>query len=296
MNTPHSTTLLRVLAFGALTACSAASLEASTVLINENFDSIADNAGLNAAGWYYRHGSASTSYWPGPIAYENGTLSGNVLRGGSGSSGNNWVLKQWGGTTLTNVGDSLSLSFDTSFNLPARFNVSFFDAGGTEITANSHSVGIPTGTNSVIAGATGYGFEQIYASGTATSGGIGTTTAALNGFDTVALQTSLETLPTLSGDVFTFTFSVTMVETGAQISFLKDGALVDSWTDTSVSGSVSFDTLKLWISASNSATANRALDNVVLTHTSNIPEPSTAAALVGLATLGLAITRRQRRR
>lgn len=270
---------------------------ATTEIFSENFNNIADNTALNTAGWYYRHGSASTSYWPGPIAYENGTMSGNVLRGGSGSSGNNWVLKQWGGTTLTNVGDSLSLSFDMSFNLPGRFNVSFFDTGGTEITANSHSIGIPTGTNSVIAGSTGYAFEQIYASGEPTSGGIGTTTAALNGFDTVNLQTSLETLPSLTGNVSTFTFTVTMVETGAAISFLRDGAVLDSWTDTSVTGSASFDTLKLWVSATNSSTVNRALDNVVLTHStgSTIPEPSAAGVLAGIATLGFVAGRRRRR-
>jgi|GEM_PF-2406324 len=298
MATPSLLTpIARLFVIGAAAAVTAASLPAATTVhINQNFDTIADNTALNNAGWYYRHGSNSTTYWPGPQAYAAGTMSGNVLRGGTGSSANSWALTQWAGTTLTNIGDAVSVSFDVSFNLPGRFNVSLFDTGGTAITANSYSTGgIAGGSASVIAGSTGYGYEQTYTSGEPTSAGIVTTTAASNGFDTTTIRSNLVTQPDILG-ASAFTFSVKLVETGAEISFSDGSSVIASWIDTSVTGPLSFDTLKLWVSATNSSTVNRAIDNVVLTEFSNIPEPSTFASLAGVAALGLAFGRRFRGR
>lgn len=288
-HTPHpvfSASAL-VLALSAIPASAA-----TTVLFSENFNSIANNTELNTAGWYYRHGSNSTTYWPGPVAYSNGAMTGNVLRGGTGSSANAWVLKQWAGTTLTSVGDALSVTFDLSMvSTASRFNVSFFEAGNTVITANSYSTGgIAGGSANAIAGSTGYGYHHDFGAGTA---GIVTTTVASTGFDTVAYKPS--DTATIVGEVMNLTFSVKLVETGAEISLFKGTQPLSQWVDTSVSGSISFDTLKFWISSTNSATANRALDNVVVSYTSAIPEPSSAAALAGLATLGLVATRRRRK-
>lgn len=283
-HTPHPALAVGALALGLFALPANA---ATSILINENFDSIANNTDLNSAGWYYRHASVSTAYWPGPAAYSNGTMSGNVLRGGTGSSENAWVLTQWDRTTLTNVGDSLSVTFDMRLTNAHRFNVSFFDAEGTSITANSNS-----GTTNVIAGSTGYGYEQLFTSQTLTTSGIITTTVANTGHDASVFKTSLT--PTLTGEVMTLTFSVTLVETGAQVSLLRGATVLDQWIDTSVVGSISFDTLKFGLSTKVSAIDTRALDNVVLSYTAAIPEPSSAAALAGLATLGLGATRRRR--
>lgn len=287
--TPHpvfSASVL-VLALSALPASAATS-----VLFSENFNAITNNTELNTAGWFYRHGSNTSTYYPGPIAHSSGTMSGNVLRGGTGSSANAWVLKQWGGTTLTSVGDALSVTFDLSMVASAsRFNVSFFEAGSTVITANSYSTGgVAGGSINPITGSTGYGYHHDFGAGTA---GIVTTTVANTGFDTVAYK--LSDTANIVGEVRNLTFSVKLVETGAQISLFQGAQQLSQWTDTSVSGSISFDTLKFWISSGNTTTANRALDNVVLSHTSAVPEPSSAAALAGLATLGLVATRRRRK-
>ena len=202
----------------ALTALTLPATAATTILINENFNSIADNAALNTAGWYYRHGSVSTAYWPGPAAYSSGTMTGNILRGGTGSSENAWVLKQWGGTNLTNIGDSLSVTFDMRLTNAHRFNVAFFDAKGTVITANSSSIST-TGTTNVIAGSTGYGYEQIFTSQALTTSGVITTTSANNGFDATTFRTSAT--PTLTGSIMTLTFSVELVGTGARVALLS---------------------------------------------------------------------------
>jgi len=293
INTPKSLPLrgLRLLLGSALVSASFASLEASTVLINENFSTLTTSTGLTQAGWYFRNGDSTGAAWPAPasLASPIGNLSGTVLRGGltSGTSANTWLLKQWGGTTLTDVGDSLTLSFDAVFSGSDEFNVSFFDAEQT-ITGNA------LGGASPIAGASGYGYMQTFGANPVAgviSSTVQTGTQTGANSDVNTLRDSLGSIPSITGSAYNFSLTATKVEDGAQISFYRDGTLLSSWVDTSIVGGMELNTFKIRLTGT---TTSRYIDNIVLTQGSAIPEPSTYAAFAGVAVLGLAAGRRRR--
>ena len=286
MNTP-SLTLAGIIA--ALGVASLGSVQAATtVLLNENFDTYSTVADVNAAGWYFRNTSSSGALWGDPQTLNEAPLSGMTLHHGGGSTGNTWVLKQWSGTTLTSLGDSLTLSFDAVLGSGNEFDVGLLDASQT-LSGNA------LGGASPIAGATGYGYVQtastagvvgiISGSGTTSS----STDPSTSSNDLNTFLDTLSTLPSITGTALSFSLVITKVATGAQVDFYQGSTLLSSSIDTSATDSLTFNTIKL------RAFNNSNLDNVVLTYaTAAVPEPSTAACFTGIVTLCLALVRRRR--
>lgn len=209
--------------------------------------------------------------------------------------------------SLTNVGDSLTVSFNIVFsqvgNASGGFRVGLFDSNGAvRPTAN--------GNNSAFTDYNGYAFSMALATpttssstnnnlslqerNTSVSGALisGLTGGAYTGIGSGGGPTG-QTLATAT--TYTINYSVSRT-TASSLTFafsLTGGTVTgfsNSFTDESPS-TYEFDAFAILSTSSNGSSFS--IDNVQVTA---IPEPSTYAALAGFAALGLCVWQRRRQR
>lgn len=287
----------------------ALSAQTTTTLFNENFAGGRTTLieGTSAA-WFSSAGSTT-------VAYENSTLTQNGnsrhLVGYFGSAGSPVTLA---------VGDTLSFTFTVSFNSPTAvangFRFMLLDStsvteinGGTglDIWHNNNRITADNGgAAGVHTGLTGYGAYLNLGVGAAGSSGARllerTTTAgspltATSG--TIAqLGTALATTAVTSNANYTGVLTLTRSSTtdlDLNFTFTGPGGINYSIAATDTSGATfSFDAVGF---LNNSGATAFTLSQAKLDYTAAaIPEPSTYAALVGLAALGLVGWRRHSRR
>ncbi|CAM3032086.1 PEP-CTERM sorting domain-containing protein [Rariglobus hedericola] len=185
------------------------------------------------------------------------------------------VKADTGATALTNGGanDSITLSLD----LRATSNPGAADAGfrfGFSTATKTYLFHIGTG------GTAPGGFKEFSSPDSISGGGATYTTSPTPGVAQSITNTAYHT------------FSMTITRSGASsLSFI---ATLDGTTYTSVtSNSISDFTFNRIILGEGGTAIPFAVDNVLVTQ-GTIPEPSTYAALVGLAALGLVAFKRSR--
>jgi hypothetical protein len=273
--------------------------------------------------------AANSNVWNGTkndwvVATNNGGMAGsaggptyfdaiNVATGINGASlrvinvGAFYDLKTYFTSTTLAPGDSISVSFNlrtTGANPTGgdAFRIGLFNSGGVKQTANLNAY------NSTSFDAyTGY-FAQYTpnATGSTTTANsirerVSSSNQGLFQGTTTALANS--STPVVGGTVsfdttyaVTFSISRSLDGTTNTITSSFGGASIIS-TDTTTPLS-SFDTLGIffgsnWGAASPNSRSNF-IDDVLVTHTAAVPEPSAFAALAGLGALGFASTRRRR--
>lgn len=214
---------------------------------------------------------------------------------------NSYLVGYFDAVTLGNVGDKLSLSFtytapvDAFATADQAFRVGLFDSKGTQITQNGGT------SNNAFNDERGAGVMLRARAGTLGSSnafyerkadGSGTTLWS------TALYTAIPGTPTL-GQVVTGGTTITY-----GIERLAEGALLYTVSYTGPSGSVSesiisaapatytFDTLSIFANPVSATTPTLSFSDITVT---SIPEPASAAALIGLGALGLVASRRRRR-
>lgn len=218
------------------------------------------------------------------------------------SSGNRQLVGYFtpqGSAVSVAVGDTLEFTFTVIFTAPADlangFRFGLLDSsGGSRFSADNH------GASATVTGYTGYGgFLNLGASATGArlydrSTGSFSLFAA-GGYAGLGTATSSQAL---SADV-AYTGVLTLTRSSAtqmDLSFNLSGGSVNYTVGaTDASGAFSFDTFGFY-TATGSAT-QFVISQAKLDYTAAaIPEPSTYAALVGLAALGLVGWRRHSRR
>lgn len=217
----------------------------------------------------------------------SGSLLVDLAASGSQNTG---IYKKFTDQTLTNVGDSITLSFNLSFTSTASTSGSAF-----RIMLGQSSI---AGTGAVDFNA--FPTDTLFTTmrlgnGTSTSASIrshvtvdGANISTLTGTNTnftQAVGTS-----SITSVAFSFTKTASGIDIGGSLNGNSIGTF--SRTDTSLPDVIT--TFNFFGIYQNSSTTNLdfTIDNVSLV--TAIPEPSSAAALAGLGVLGLVATRRRR--
>lgn len=268
----------------ALAVALAAPLSAATVVYDLGSAVLDGGAGANT----FARGATSLSLSDGNLNFQLGA--------------NSYLVGYFDAVTLGNVGDKLNLSF--TYTAPAdafatadqAFRVGLFDSKGTQITQNGgtsnnafndeRGAGVMLRARAGTLGSTNAFYER-------KSDGNGTTLWS------TALYTAVSGTPTL-GQVVTGGTTITY-----GIERLAEGALLYTVSYTGTSGSISesiistapatytFDTLSLFANPVSATTPTLSFSDLTVT-SSPIPEPASAAALLGLGALGMVAVRRRR--
>jgi hypothetical protein len=210
-----------------------------------------------------------------------------------------YFVGYYSAATLTNIGDSITLTYSltpssaTAFNnsfsgADRAFRVGFFNSNGTQMTANSATTGATALNNDT-------GYAATYRP---TAGTVATNNSLLQRTSTSDILWSSGTFVTVSGaptlvspgtgDI-TGTFTLKLVSTGVEITSVINGGTAQSVIDTS--GTItSFDSFSIFAVPGDT---NPTLTFDALT-VSTVPEPSAALLLLGgLAPLAFLRKRRQ---
>lgn len=285
MNTP----LRSILASTSLAlALLAPQLKAAALPININFNADDGTAHVNDFGVYqWNNGGGS---WSITTSTDAGMGSGNVARNSGGGVANTRLYIQWDPVTLTNVGDSLTvsllfrsvLSADTSNN----FQLALVDSNQTALAADP-TFNAPA-NNDPMNLATGFGYRltttgpavQVieYVGTSSTSGSTPVVNDTIAGSQALIFNTVAQTL----------NYTLTKTATGVSMSVTSSSGY--SFSNEQLSAdTLDFDTFMLRAGVASY------VDDISISHASNIPEPSTAALLVGAGMLTLAGAGRRRR-
>jgi len=237
---------------------------------------------------------------------------GNALKFSSGSGASDTARTAYAAiaaTTLEHAGDVLTLSFDFkglvyANNNGNRVSFGFSNSGGSgDINDHLAYVGLlrddlrtdrSPAYSQILALDEGLDFtKDNFAAKSLTTTVTKGTQFYLNGVDD-----GLSTTGNI-GDVFHFSFSIARLENGG---LLLNQTFTNTATHASFSSSATveaddvltytFDTLTI---GHYRVGADFAVDNVVVSLTSAIPEPGAAAALAAAAALGFAVSRRRAR-
>ncbi|MFH1498509.1 MAG: PEP-CTERM sorting domain-containing protein [Verrucomicrobiota bacterium] len=285
MNTP----LRSILATTSLAlALIAPQLNAATLPLNINFNADDGTAHVNDFGVYqWNNGGGS---WSITTSTDAGMGSGNVARNSGGGVANTRLYIQWDPVTLTNVGDSLTvsllfrsvLSADTSNN----FQLALVDSNQTALAADP-TFNAPA-NNDPMNLATGFGYRltttgpavQVieYVGTSSTSGSTPVVNDTIAGSQALIFNTVAQTL----------SYTLTKTATGVSMSVASSSGYSFSNEQLSA-GTLDFDTFMLRAGVASY------VDDISISYASNIPEPSTAALLVGAGMLTLAGVGRRRR-
>jgi hypothetical protein len=277
--------LVLPLLFGSVCALSASLNASTTVLVNDTFTS-----GVGADTVTYPRWSTSGT----PLTIGAGTDTLTVTTGGSGNA-DRLFSRSFSEVTLgTDETIKLTLDFNGSGNSLYRFGLYNLDDG---VTVTDGSLANTTSAKD--------GYYSFYGASN-NSGAVlrsetltASTSVVMGGGTNLATNPRNDPTTAFSGTLVSMVFTVTKTSTGIDIvSELHSGAggtgsLIYSMTATQSlsSGFDTFDTIFLI----NGGTS-MILDNVKLEYitASNIPEPGTYAAMMGLAMLGVVAIRRRR--
>lgn len=274
MNLPKKSLLLAA----SLAALSLMQNASAVVIFQDTFTGISNP---NSAGWYSFNSNSGGGAWT--IATDNtAPLSGNVLSNPAGAVSNTSVYKQFSTTTLTNVGDSISISLDLhSVTGVGSIGISLLGTNQT-ITANQFG-------GTVLTNAAGYGFGlQSTQERTFLTAGTGNLWEVSNN-DPIPYTTYLGNVSAstpITTNAVTFSLTLTKTATGVQIDSSYGGTVFSSYTDTTGSIYTSFNTVRIF---GNPASGNKIdIDNVTVT---TVPEPS-AVALLAVGLTAVVVLRR----
>lgn len=248
------------------------------LLVDEDFDTKWDTSGLGINKWYLSNG---TSGWGTSTDTTNDAqMSGRKLAAPSQTNAS--ALRQFAPVTLSSVGDSVTLQFD--FRL---LNKSVAIAGtlyaglyNLESTVSAHS------STNLFSGKSGYYLQQNFTS---------TSAKYMNGAN-AQVESSAGNFTSANINNFTehrLTLTLELTAAGLKITSSIDTTDLGSRTDTSVVGSFTVDTLRIY--APNISTNSFLVDNVLVTTNvpaPAVPEPAKATLFLALAALGLLGVRR----
>jgi hypothetical protein len=243
---------------------------ATSTVFSDNFTGVT-TATLNGAGWYSAANSGSSTAWT--VTTDNTSpLSGASLTNPGGSSSNTAVFKQFSTVSLTEIGDSISLTMDfhARTNASGSFSVGLLNSANT-ITADSFG-----GTNPM-ADADGYGtLHALSANATSPT----YRNVVNNAFTPTLLSTVSQSLDVTDNLGHSYTFKISVVESGILLESSIGGTALDSYLDTG-STYFNFNTLKILVPVASAFT----LDNIVVTKTTAIPEASSTCLIFGCMAL-----------
>lgn len=243
----------------------------AATLFSDDFTGLTAST-LNSDGWYF-YGVSGGSAW-GTGSDSTAPLSGTVLQNQKGAQTWQFGMKQFTSTTLTNLGDSLTLTLD--YHVAA-------DASGGQLwlkilnTANTVTSNDFTGVNP-IADADGYAVVQKVEVTQTTADLKETLDDAYMGGTTIATTASSATLGATSAS-HTMVFSLTKVAAGTELSWTVDGNQLGSTIDSSGTIYNTFNSVSLMVGTGTLVN----LDNISVV---SVPEPQTWAMMVaGLGVL-----------
>lgn len=239
----------------------------ATTLVDDTFAGVT-TATLNANGWYFLNSSSGGTPWQ-VWNYTSAPFVAETLANPGGSSGWTYGLRQYSSTTLTNVGDTLSLQLNYRVGNAGSGQL-FLSMFNTAATITSNAFGYTTGTGGTdpIGDAAGYMVQTV----TSTSGTVGALRQITNDADSLLAATSgTATLGDTSAH--TLLMTLTRVSTGTQIEWSVDGTSLGSTIDTTAPY-YTFNSLDI-LDGGNTPVY---LDNILITST---PEPS-AMALISI--------------
>lgn len=270
LSSPHPfVSLPRLVRLGVVAAAAALSpfvSSAETVLVNETFDAMRNSNGtggdpsredLAAAGWRFWNSNSNGSYRS--IIRDPDRVSGQAMRNNS-SSEHTFGFIQWDTVSLDDIGSSLSVSLDYRALAASAGDPNF----ELSVLLGDPIISQLGGTNPT-ATASGYGFRQ----GPGGTYGI-TEFAAQTG---AALSLNHEAGAPIAFDdvLYQLVFSMTRTTEGIQMEFSVKGSVVSRHLEAAANHT-HFNTLRL-------SSRNSQIDNVRITLTDSIPEPSIYARL-----------------
>lgn len=269
-----------------LGAMATASLSAQ-VVFSDNFSD------LNRVGWF----SSSTS------SSNNLDASGGNLLVFAGRS----TQTRFTAASLSNVGDSLALTFDLTMAAPANgagaFRFGLFNSNGAPVPSGDGNTfyltydGIILTTNTLPPSGSPAAFRYRTPNLSGGEGLMSSTTAPTgiytpfgnSGATAVAFPAN-----TLLNGTFTLTRTIDGVDASFSVVNSTNSTVVQSHSASYTTSNPSLFTYDALGFSNTSAGGNFTLDNVQVTLTA-IPEPAQLATLFGLAAVGLAVWQRRRR-
>lgn len=285
-------TQLRHLLATTLVAGSAVFAHAQTTLLNDTF---AD-------------GDRTTQNLPASAAHYFGTTDSN----GTVAVASNALQFSYAGTTNTltqavsyfspggspialSIGDTLTASFTLSgtniANAADTLRIGLYNSGGNRVSADTSGI-----ADAAFNSYTGYGLWANMGTGTNTTDLVrrtGTSSTLFAGGAHPNIVGSTATLGYAADTTYTLTFEIEYTSASSvSLTFTDSKGYSKTATDT-VGLFTSFDTFALFLS-NGGAVTDYTVDNIFISTTAAIPEPSTYAALIGAGVLGLAAWRRRR--
>ncbi|AHF94938.1 hypothetical protein OPIT5_30180 [Opitutaceae bacterium TAV5] len=256
-------------------------------MFNDTFDS----GSANDNGWYFSNVGSAGPAWLMASGRTWPLIQGGALQASPSIS--TFALKSFSPVTLGKVNDFISVSLDVRVGTGsvAPMNVGFYYKGGEPIQSD----GFGASAGNPLAGRTGYTYSQNFPNGESGSyrqvtGGAGTQ------LDTTVATRDLVPAPKFTDSAdHNIVFTLTRTAEGLQFQTVFDGTVMDSHIMTSVVGSVTVDTLKLFTSSTG---ATSFYDNIrVTTNVAAVPEPAHAGIILtgaGAAVTILTLRRRWR--
>ncbi|MDR1282233.1 MAG: PEP-CTERM sorting domain-containing protein [Opitutaceae bacterium] len=280
-------------------ASAAAATAASTTLLQDSFDD------GDRAGWFSASSNASSC----TLDNDAGTLTIGPER---------HIVTYFEATTLA-IGDSLTVSFDVSFNNPKSYSngirMALYDSHSTAETSNRVAADGHGSGNDLFKPYTGYRADMSFTAYTGTTNAIyirhrNPADATHTGNSLLHSNTGMyyenieggggsSATPT-DAALYTGVFTITRLATGTKIlvSLVGTGLTNYSFEAEDTNGYSTFDTFAILLPTSN-AMDTLTLHDVTITHAAAVPEPATAAAMLGVLTAALAaviLTLRRRQR
>lgn len=298
------TASLSLVAFAACLVAATASPAAS--LISDNFNALTTSTNdspvgsddLNTSGWYFWSPFSAGTRWyvssPGDAASGPDYLSGATMFNRTGPNAGTNAFRSFTPTTLTNVGDSLTLSLDIRSLAPSGVNTGIIAITlgniGAPITANSFVDGSTNPLNGKYIVSYNQNLLTSQAQRTYNYGTFGSGTSATSAGTWAALADGVD---------HRFILTVTRTATGLSLtsSITETNGSTTTLNTVSFAGSnFTFDTLRLSVAGTTESPYGQFtyFDNINLTSTSSIPEPGSYALLAGAAAAGVLLFRRRR--
>ena len=295
MKTISKKSLSKQLTALAVVSLFAAAAQAQTVLLNDTFsdNTVTGQSLPGSANWYFPTNGGSLSGATGAMV---------MTDDGAGAP-----VAYFTSTSLANMGDKVTLSFDFSFSAYANsadsFRFGLFNSqalgGATKFASSTPGANLPLAQPTEYAKYDGYATFANLGGGTMVqkeefSSTTSTSTNTLFSAAGTLGTPSAGTISLTGGQNYTAVFSIERTATGNKLTTTIDGVTVTATDITSLKNT--FDTVSFFTtSAAIPSTGGKlTLDNINVTAVTAVPEPSTYAMFIagGLALIGAARRRR----
>ncbi len=262
---------LAIVALVAALSGATVSIATAATLVSDDFTGVTD---LNADGWYFGNGGATPWVLDTPSSPPS-PISGQVMSNPGSSSGWAYSFKQFTPVTLASTGDYLTLSFSYYINLNANNGAGWL---GISLLNSSSTITTNDFGGNPVAGSTGYTILQ----SSSTSATDAEFQSVSNG-DSVFGGSSLgwTSGTAIIGDfssAHTITLTLTKGVSDILLDYSVDGVSLGTASSSSYA---TFNTLRFLGQPGNANDGTPAayFDNILLT--TNVPEPSVTALIIG---------------